>query len=163
MKKRIALIGCGKLGSRHLQSLIKLNYRTNIYLVDPKNESINVSLNLIENEVSPGVDEAAYVKAAFLKDLALEKTKTDLITPQKSIEILAVELLQIYAAREKIKGNSYKKSSDWYKVLEESFEFIETADQIKAIDRLLRDRGKPVSCLSRHIFAGMTIDDEPGD
>ena len=55
---------------------------------------------------------------------------------KKSIEILAVELLQIYAAREKIKGNSYKKSSDWYKVLEESFEFIETADQIKAINEI---------------------------
>ena len=38
-----------------------------------------------------------------------------------------------------------------------------SADQIKAIDSLLRDRGKPVSCLSRHIFAGMTIDNEPGD
>ena len=49
-------------------------------------------LNLIENEVSPGVDEAAYVKAAFLKDLALQNTKTDLITPQKSIEILGTML-----------------------------------------------------------------------
>ena len=49
-------------------------------------------LNLIENEVSPGVDEAAYVKAAFLKDLALEETKTDLITPQKSIEMLGTML-----------------------------------------------------------------------
>jgi|TARA_B100001939_G_scaffold227993_1_gene196323 hypothetical protein len=47
----IALIGCGKIGSRHLQSLVKLNYKTNIYLVDPKSESINVSLNLIENEL----------------------------------------------------------------------------------------------------------------
>ncbi len=47
----IALIGCGKIGSRHLQSLIKLNYKTNIYLVDPKSESISVSLNLIENEL----------------------------------------------------------------------------------------------------------------
>ncbi|GIR03754.1 MAG: hypothetical protein CM15mP13_3480 [Pseudomonadota bacterium] len=32
----VSLIGW-KIGSRHLQSLIKLNYRTNIYLVDPKN------------------------------------------------------------------------------------------------------------------------------
>ncbi len=47
----LALIGCGKIGSRHLQSLVKLNYKTNIYLVDPKSESINVSLNLIENEL----------------------------------------------------------------------------------------------------------------
>ena len=49
-------------------------------------------LGLIENQVSPGVDEAAYVKAAFLKDLALEKTKTNLITPQKSIQLLGTML-----------------------------------------------------------------------
>ena len=38
-----------------------------------------------------------------------------------------------------------------------------SAAEIKAIDRLLRDRGKPVSCLSRHIFAGMVKDNVPGD
>jgi len=38
-----------------------------------------------------------------------------------------------------------------------------TAQQISEIDRLLRDRGKPVSCLSRHIFAGMTQQNRPND
>ena len=38
-----------------------------------------------------------------------------------------------------------------------------SAEQVKTIDRLLRDRGKPVSCLSRHIFAGMTSANRPGD
>ncbi len=38
-----------------------------------------------------------------------------------------------------------------------------SADEIRAIDTLLRDRGKPVSCLSRHIFAGMTKENVPGD
>lgn len=38
-----------------------------------------------------------------------------------------------------------------------------TAQEIREIDRLLRDRGKPVSCLSRHIFAGMTGANRPGD
>ena len=38
-----------------------------------------------------------------------------------------------------------------------------TTAQIKQIDTLLRDRGKPVSCLSRHIFAGMTSANRPGD
>jgi len=47
----IALIGCGKIGSRHLQSLIKLDTETIIYLVDPNRESINVSLNLIETDL----------------------------------------------------------------------------------------------------------------
>jgi len=36
-------------------------------------------------------------------------------------------------------------------------------DEIREIDMLLRDHGKPVSCLSRHIFAGMTVANMPGD
>lgn len=38
-----------------------------------------------------------------------------------------------------------------------------SAGEIAEIDKLLRDRGKPVSCLSRHIFAGMTTANRPGD
>jgi sugar phosphate isomerase/epimerase len=38
-----------------------------------------------------------------------------------------------------------------------------SAGEIVDIDRLLRDRGKPVSCLSRHVFAGMTTANSPGD
>lgn len=38
-----------------------------------------------------------------------------------------------------------------------------SASEISEIDALLRDRGKPVSCLSRHIFAGMTTANTPGD
>lgn len=38
-----------------------------------------------------------------------------------------------------------------------------TVAEIRDIDTLLRDRGKPVSCLSRHIFAGMTTTNRPGD
>lgn len=35
--------------------------------------------------------------------------------------------------------------------------------EIAEINTLLRDRGKPVSCLSRHIFAGTTTENRPGD
>ena len=38
-----------------------------------------------------------------------------------------------------------------------------SAREIADIDKLLRDRGKPVSCLSRHIFAGLTTANKPGD
>lgn len=38
-----------------------------------------------------------------------------------------------------------------------------SAQEIRDIDMLLRDRGKPVSCLSRHVFAGMTVSNRPGD
>ena len=38
-----------------------------------------------------------------------------------------------------------------------------STQEIKDIDNLLRDCGKPVSCLSRHIFNGMTGANVPGD
>ena len=38
-----------------------------------------------------------------------------------------------------------------------------SAQDIRDINALLRDRGKPVSCLSRHIFAGLTTANQAGD
>ncbi|CTQ54305.1 Hydroxypyruvate isomerase [Roseibium album] len=38
-----------------------------------------------------------------------------------------------------------------------------TAREIAEIKALLEGRGKPVSCLSRHVFAGMTTANKPGD
>lgn len=38
-----------------------------------------------------------------------------------------------------------------------------SAAEIAEIDALLRDRGKPVSCLSRHVFAGLTTANVAGD
>jgi sugar phosphate isomerase/epimerase len=38
-----------------------------------------------------------------------------------------------------------------------------SADEIARIKALLGDHGKPVSCLSRHVFAGLTTANKPGD
>ncbi len=38
-----------------------------------------------------------------------------------------------------------------------------SAQEVRAINQLLRDRGKPVSCLSRHVFAGLTTANVAGD
>lgn len=38
-----------------------------------------------------------------------------------------------------------------------------SSQEIAEIDKLLRGRGKPVSCLSRHVFAGMSAANRPGD
>ena len=45
-------------------------------------------LDLITNNVPPGVDEAAYVKAAFLADLANAKAHSPLIDRRKACELL---------------------------------------------------------------------------
>ena len=73
---------------------------------------------------------------------------------KESIEVLAVELLQIYAAREKIQGKSYTKKTEWFQMLEESFEFIETKDQLSAIDDINLDlvSKKPMDLIFLQMF-----------
>ena len=122
--------GIGKfIGTTQIDStdreFIVLNYKNNDKLYVPSDQIDRIQLYKSFQKEDPSLDTLGSQRWIKSKNRV-----------KKSIAIPAVELLQIYAAREKIKGNSYKKSSDWYKVLEESFEFIETADQIKAINEI---------------------------
>ncbi|MGM0533890.1 MAG: bifunctional aconitate hydratase 2/2-methylisocitrate dehydratase [Campylobacterota bacterium] len=49
-------------------------------------------LDLFKNHISPGVDDAAYVKAAFLNDLIQGKTATPLLDKKEAIKILGTML-----------------------------------------------------------------------
>ncbi|MBU1216195.1 bifunctional aconitate hydratase 2/2-methylisocitrate dehydratase [bacterium] len=49
-------------------------------------------LDLITNRVSPGVDDAAYVKAAFLNDVASEKVTVNGISPAHAVKIMGMML-----------------------------------------------------------------------
>ena len=49
-------------------------------------------MELLVNRVPPGVDQAAYVKAAFLADVAKGNTSCDLIDPVRATEILGTML-----------------------------------------------------------------------
>ncbi len=49
-------------------------------------------LDLLTNRVPPGVDDAAYVKAAFLNDVAAGDAVVSAIAPQKAVEMLGMML-----------------------------------------------------------------------
>lgn len=53
----------------------------------PAGEEITL-LELLENRIPPGVDEAAYVKAGFLAALAKGETQSPLIAPERAVELL---------------------------------------------------------------------------
>lgn len=57
----------------------------------PQGEEIFI-LDLLENRVPAGVDEAAYVKAAFLADVAKGKTLSSVVSPEKATELLGTML-----------------------------------------------------------------------
>ena len=57
----------------------------------PVGEAENL-LNLISNRTPAGVDQAAYVKAAFLSDLAIGKAQSPLINADLAVELLGTML-----------------------------------------------------------------------
>ncbi|MBL0687480.1 MAG: bifunctional aconitate hydratase 2/2-methylisocitrate dehydratase [Sulfurospirillum sp.] len=63
-----------------------------IELLKSDKEDQEFLLNLLENRVPPGVDDAAYVKAAFLNDISKNKTTCSVISPIKAIKILGTML-----------------------------------------------------------------------
>ena len=43
MKKRIILVGCGNIGSRHLQAIAKLSYDIQVDIVEPNNDAVSLA------------------------------------------------------------------------------------------------------------------------
>src|SRR5210317_2007689 len=62
------------------------------FLKDDKKQDLEYALELLINRVPAGVDQSAYVKAAFLNDVAQKKINNSLILPSKAIELLGTML-----------------------------------------------------------------------
>ncbi len=61
---------------------------------------------------------------------------------KKSVKEMAEDLLKLYAAREIVKGHAYPEDSDLHRKFADSFEFVETEDQLKAIEDVTADLEK---------------------
>lgn len=68
------------------------------------------------------------------KEFEREKEKV-----RKSVKKLAINLLELYAKREKQQGFKYSPDTVWQKEFEDNFEYDETPDQLKAIDDIKSD------------------------
>jgi len=62
---------------------------------------------------------------------------------KESTRETARELLALYAAREVIHGFAFSADSPWQQELEASFPYIETPDQVEAVQRVKEDMEKP--------------------
>lgn len=68
------------------------------------------------------------------KEFEREKEKV-----RKSVRKLAINLVELYARREKQRGFVYSSDTVWQKEFEDAFEYEETADQLKAIADIKKD------------------------
>ena len=64
------------------------------------------------------------------------KTKT---RAKKDLDEIAIDLVQLYAKRDKIKGFAFSKDTTWQKEFEDSFIYEETYSQLRAINEIKKD------------------------
>ena len=58
---------------------------------------------------------------------------------RKAVREIARELVQLYAARQSVKGFAFSPDTQWQKEMEDSFTFVETPDQLSCIDEVKHD------------------------
>jgi transcription-repair coupling factor (superfamily II helicase) len=63
---------------------------------------------------------------------------------RKAVREIAAELIRLYSARMASPGHAYGPDTPWQRELEDAFPYVETPDQLSAVDDVKRDMEKPV-------------------
>jgi transcription-repair coupling factor (superfamily II helicase) len=63
---------------------------------------------------------------------------------RKAVREIAAELIRLYSARMASPGHAYGPDTPWQRELEDAFPYVETPDQLGAIDEVKQDMEKPV-------------------
>jgi transcription-repair coupling factor (superfamily II helicase) len=63
---------------------------------------------------------------------------------RKAVRDMAGELIQLYSARAQSRGFAFSPDQPWQRELEDAFPYVETKDQLSAIDDVKSDMEKPV-------------------
>jgi transcription-repair coupling factor (superfamily II helicase) len=58
---------------------------------------------------------------------------------RRAVREIAAELIKLYAARQATRGHAFSPDTTWQRELEDAFPFVETPDQLGAIDDVKRD------------------------
>ena len=58
---------------------------------------------------------------------------------KNNLREVAEELVSLYAKRQKMEGFAFSKDTPWQKEFEDSFEFVETDDQLRCVEEIKKD------------------------
>jgi transcription-repair coupling factor (superfamily II helicase) len=111
-----------------MSEFLKIEYLKQEFLYVPVYELDELSKYMAFEGISPRLDKMGGNSWALKQKRA-----------QKSIITFARELLDLYALRKTIKGTGYTKDSEWEDDLENSFKYVETEDQKRAIKETTAD------------------------
>lgn len=106
---------------------LKIQYKSTDMLYVPVNQ-----LNLINKYI--GSESKVHINKLGGNEWNKAKSKV-----KQSVEILAKDLIDLYAARENMPGYSFSADTPWQKEFEDTFLYEETEDQLKAIEEVKKD------------------------
>ena len=111
---------------------IKIKYRNDDILYVPTDSLDNVR-KYIGGDTSPKLNK--------LGTKEWENTKSKV---KKNLEVIAKDLVELYAKRQHIKGFEFSKDTPWQKQFEDGFPYQETDDQLRCIEEVKKDMQKPI-------------------
>lgn len=110
---------------------IKIRYKNDDMLYIPT-ESLDSIRKYIGGDGAPRVNR--------LGSKEWENTKTKV---KKNLQEVARDLIELYAKRQKVKGFAFSADTPWQKQFEDSFEYVETDDQLRCIEETKKDMEQP--------------------
>ena len=112
---------------------IKIKYRNDDVLYVPTDSLDNVRKYIGGGDTSPKLNK--------LGTKEWENTKSKV---KKNLEVIAKDLVELYAKRQHIKGFEFSKDTPWQKQFEDGFPYQETDDQLRCIEEVKKDMQKPI-------------------
>ncbi len=110
-----------------IKDYLKIQYKGRDILYVPVNQ-----LNLVSKYI--GGEGNVKVNKLGGNEWNLTKVKV-----RKSLEVLAKELVELYAKRQASKGFAFSRDSEFQKDFENTFAYVETDDQLKSIKEVKKD------------------------
>ena len=110
---------------------IKIKYKNDDILYVPTTDLEVVRKYIGGGEAAPKINR--------LGSKEWENTKAKV---KNNLREVAKELIELYATREKTKGFAFSKDTPWQSQFENSFEYVETDDQLRCIEEIKKDMEK---------------------
>ena len=114
-----------------VKDYIKIRYKNDDILYVPTN-----SLDSVRKYV--GGEAAPKIYKLGGKDWANTKAKV-----KNNLREVAKELIELYAKRQKVKGYAFSPDNEWQTQFENSFQYVETDDQLRCINEVKKDMENP--------------------
>ncbi len=107
---------------------IKLKYKNDAILYVPTSQLDSIRKYVGGDAINPPINSLGS------KDWLKTKEKV-----KKNLRAVAIELIELYAKREKSKGYAFSKDTPWQSQFENNFPYQETDDQLRCIEEVKKD------------------------